>query len=209
MKQKLFQKLKKEMLSNENLPLRKGTNNLVIGEGSLNSKIMFIGEGPGFWEDKLGRPFVGAAGKLLDKLLDSINLKRKEGFTTGGSKDEVFITNVVCYRPPANRDPTPSEIAAFQPYIDRLIEIIKPKVIVTLGRFSMAKFLPGTKISYIHGKPYQIDWKERKITVVPMYHPAAALRNGQIMHQVQADFEKLPEIIMKATKVEVKQMHLM
>jgi DNA polymerase len=199
MKQKLFQKLKKEMLSNESLPLRKGTNNLVIGEGSLNSKVMFIGEGPGFWEDKLGRPFVGAAGKLLDKLLLSINLPR----------EEVFISNVVCYRPPANRDPTPSEIAAFQPYIDRLIEIIKPKVIVTLGRFSMAKFLPGTKISYIHGKPHHVDWKERKITVVPMYHPAAALRNGQVMHQEQADFEKLPEIIKKATKVEVKQMHLM
>ena len=199
MKQKQFQKLKKEMLSNENLPLREGTNNLVIGEGSLNSKVMFIGEGPGFWEDKLGRPFVGAAGKLLDKLLLSINLPR----------EEVFISNVVCYRPPANRDPTPSEIAAFQPYIDRLIEIIKPKVIVTLGRFSMAKFLPGTKISYIHGKPHHVDWKERKITVVPMYHPAAALRNGQVMHQEQADFEKLPEIIKKATKVEVKQMHLM
>ena len=199
MKQKQFQKLKKEMLSNENLPLRKNANNLVIGEGSLNSKVMFIGEGPGFWEDKLGRPFVGAAGKLLDKLLLSINLPR----------EEVFISNVVCYRPPANRDPTPSEIAAFQPYIDRLIEIIKPKVIVTLGRFSMAKFLPGTKISYIHGKPHHVDWKERKITVVPMYHPAAALRNGQVMHQEQADFEKLPEIIKKATKVEVKQMHLM
>lgn len=199
MKQKQFQKLKKEMLSNENLPLRKDANHLVIGEGSLNSKVMFIGEGPGFWEDKLGRPFVGAAGKLLDKLLLSINLPR----------EEVFISNVVCYRPPANRDPTPSEIAAFQPYIDRLIEIIKPKVIVTLGRFSMAKFLPGTKISYIHGKPHHVDWKERKITVVPMYHPAAALRNGQVMHQEQADFEKLPEIIKKATKVEVKQMHLM
>ena len=195
-KQKSYDQIKKEMLSDTSLPLRNGDANLVLGEGNLDTKVVFIGEGPGFWENKLGRPFVGNAGKLLDKLLLSIKLPR----------NEVFITNVICYRPPGNRDPSPSEIEAFQPYIDRLIETIKPQAIVTLGRFSMRKFLPSAKISSIHGNPYTINWKGRNIYIVPMYHPAAALRNGQVMDMIKEDFQRLPEVINKASKSQTKQL---
>ncbi|MFV1917197.1 MAG: uracil-DNA glycosylase [Patescibacteria group bacterium] len=201
-KQKEFDNLKRKMKEDKSLPLRKGATNLVLGEGNLNSAIVFIGEGPGYWEDQKGRPFVGAAGKFLDQLLLSIELPR----------EDVFISNVVCYRPPGNRDPSPEEIGAFQPYIDRLIELISPKVIVTLGRFSMGKFIPGAKISSIHGGPQIVDWKDRKITVVPMYHPAAGLRRGEIKAQIFEDFRKLPEIMSKIDEEEntkeVEQMSL-
>lgn len=180
-----FNKLRKEMLEDKTLPLRVGATNLVLGEGNLSSDIMFIGEGPGYWEDQKGRPFVGAAGKFLDQLLHSIKLPR-EG---------VFISNVVCYRPPGNRDPQPEEIAAFQPYVDRLIELIKPEVIVTLGRFSMSKFLPNARISIVHGRPHIVDWKGSEITVIPMYHPAAGLRRQEIKMQLIEDFKKIPETL--------------
>jgi DNA polymerase len=159
---------------------------------------MFIGEGPGYWEDQKGQPFVGNAGAFLNQLLQSIKLPR----------EHVFITNVVNYRPPENRDPLPEEIAAFSLYIDKMIEIIKPKVIVTLGRFSMAKFLPGVKISDVHGKLYTVDWKGREITIVPMYHPAAGLRNGEIKRRTVEDFQKLPEILKETDKIEVEQISL-
>ena len=175
-------KLKKEMEKDVGLPLKKGSTNLVFGEGSENAQIMFIGEGPGYWEDVKGRPFVGPAGKFLDELLGVINLPR----------DSVFITNVICYRPPNNRDPSPEEIGAFQPYIDRMIGIINPQIIVTLGRFSMAKFIPGVKISAVHGKARNVYIKEKDIVVVPMYHPAAGLRRGEIKMQTIEDFKKLP-----------------
>lgn len=203
-KKKHFNKLKKEMLENDTLPLKSGATNLVLGEGNLDADVIFIGEGPGYWEDKKGRPFVGAAGKLLDQLLHSIKLKRKKGFTTGDSKDEVFISNVVCYRPPGNRDPGPDEISAFKPYIDRLIEIIKPRIIVTLGRFSMAKFLPGVKISIVHGKPFVVSWQGRSITVFPMYHPAAGLRSSEIKMKIFEDFQKLSQFREEVIKKEAK-----
>lgn len=200
-KQTVFEDLKKDMTKDDSLPLRNTATNLVLGEGNLNTDMMFIGEAPGFWEDQKGRPFVGAAGKLLDKLLLSIKLPRSE----------VFISNVICYRPPENRDPTPEEISAFQPYIDRLIDIIKPLAIVTLGRFSMGKFLPGVKISSVHGKARAINWKGSEITIVPMYHPAAGLRNGSIKEQLLDDFRILPEIL-KTKEIEkekkVEQMQL-
>lgn len=182
--------LKKKMQLDKSLPLRSGATNLVFGEGNPNTIIFFLGEGPGYWEDVKGRPFVGNAGGLLNHLLQSIKLER----------DDVFITNVVCFRPPENRDPTDEEIRAFGPYIDEMIEIIRPKIVVTLGRFSMAKFLPGVKISAVHGRIYDVNWKGRIVKVIPMYHPAAALRSLEIMHQTKEDFLKIPEIL-KETKV--------
>lgn len=197
-KQKALDKLKGKMNKDETLPLRKGATNLVFGEGNPDAKVMFIGEGPGYWEDQKGQPFVGNAGTFLNQLLQSIKLPR----------EDVFITNVVNYRPPENRDPLPEEIAAFSLYIDKMIEIIKPKVVVTLGRFSMAKFLPGVKISDVHGKLYTVDWKGREITIVPMYHPAAGLRNGEIKRRTVEDFQKLPEILKETDKIEVEQISL-
>jgi len=194
-----FNRLKQEMIEDKSLPLRQGATNLVLGEGDLDAKVMCLGEGPGYWEDLKGRPFVGAAGKFLDQLLLSIKLPRKD----------VFISNVVCYRPPENRDPEPEEIAAFQPYIDKLIALVKPKVIVTLGRFSMGKFIPGAKISSIHGKPQIVDWKGRRITIVPMYHPAAGLRRGEIKSQIFEDFKRLPEVLKNAEAKEEKNVEQM
>lgn len=197
-KQKILEKLKQKMVKDETLPLRQGATNLVFGEGNPDAKIMFIGEGPGYWEDQKGRPFVGNAGAFLNQLLQSIKLPR----------EDVFITNVINYRPPGNRDPLPEEIGAFRPYIDKMIKVIKPKMIVTLGRFSMAKFLPGVKVSNIHGKPQTVVWQGREITVVPMYHPAAGLRNGEIKRRSIEDFQKLPEILKESDKIEVEQMPL-
>ena len=190
--------LKSEM-EKADLPLKKGATNLVFGEGNPDAKIFFLGEGPGYWENVKGRPFVGQAGVLLSQLLQSIKVER----------NNVFITNVVGYRPPGNRDPLPEEIGAFQPYIDKMIEIIKPKIIVTLGRFSMVKFLPGVKISIVHGSAFVVNWKGREIKVVPMYHPAAALRNGDVMFQIKEDFLKLPGLLKEIdSKIDAKQMEL-
>lgn len=166
------------MAADTSLPLRESAANLVFGEGNPDAKIYFLGEAPGRFEDKSGRPFVGQAGKLLDKLLQSIGLKR----------ESVYISNIVRFRPPENRDPKPEELAAFAPYVDEEIKIIDPKVIVTLGRFSLNKFLPEVKISAVHGQPQKIIRQGKKVTVVPMYHPAAALRNGQIRKQLEKDF---------------------
>ncbi len=153
----------------------------VPGEGPADAEIMFIGEAPGFHENVQGRPFVGAAGQFLDELLAQVGL----------SRDQVFITNVVKCRPPGNRDPRPEELAACEPYLDRQIAAIRPKVIVTLGRFSMAKFLPHAKISEVHGRPVRV----RGLTVVPMYHPAAALHQPSLKPVVERDFARLPEIL--------------
>lgn len=179
--------LMKKMEGDDSLPLKSGATRLVFGAGTADSEIVFIGEGPGYWEDQKGLPFVGNAGKLLDQLLASIELERKT----------VFITNVVHHRPPSNRDPSPEEIAAYQPYLDQIIEILEPKAIVTLGRFSMGKFLPGVTITGVHGKAHTVSWKGRDILVIPMYHPAAALRNGDIKQKLMADFQKIPEEIKK------------
>jgi len=198
-KRQALLKLKKEMLEDKTLPLSRGATNLVFGVGDPGTKILFIGEGPGYWEDIKGEPFVGNAGKLLDSLLQMIKLPRQE----------VYITNVVHHRPPENRDPEPAEILAYGKYLDEIIEIIKPKVIVTLGCFSMAKFLPGTKITAIHGRPYALNWKDIKLTVVPMYHPAAAFRRGEVLSQIKEDFQSLPEVLNKEKeKIEVEQMNL-
>jgi DNA polymerase len=165
-------------------PLHHSRKNAVPGAGPANAKIMFIGEGPGFHENEQGLPFVGAAGKFLDELLASIGLTRAE----------VFITNVVKCRPPGNRDPEPQELEACDPYLERQIQAINPAVIVTLGRFSMGKFMPNAKISQVHGQPRQVNGR----LVVPMFHPAAALHQASLKPVVQADFARLPGLIAQA-----------
>ncbi len=161
----------------------------VPGEGPVDAEVMFIGEGPGFNEDQQGRPFVGPAGRLLNELLASIGLAR----------DQVYITNVVKCRPPNNRDPMPQEIAACAPYLERQLALIKPKVVVTLGRYSMAKFFPGASITKIHGQPKRIG----ATFYFPMFHPAAALRQESYMAAVKADMLKIPALIEEARKVTV------
>lgn len=153
----------------------------VPGEGPADSSLLFIGEGPGFHENEQGRPFVGAAGKFLEELLGIIQLKR----------DQVFICNVVKCRPPGNRDPQPGEIEACRAFLDRQIAAIRPKVIVTLGRFSMARYFGSSKISTIHGRAKHIDGR----LVVAMYHPAAALHQPALRQSIEDDFRKLPALI--------------
>ncbi len=162
----------------------------VPGEGNPHAKIMFIGEGPGYHEDKQGRPFVGPAGQFLDELLASINLKRSD----------VFITNVVKCRPPNNRDPLPAEIEACRPYLERQIAAIKPKVIVTLGRHSMAQFFGTEKISAIHGRARKVNG----YLCIAMYHPAAGLHQASLKDTIRADFKKIPTIIAEAERLEAE-----
>ncbi len=165
-------------------PLYQGRSRAVAGEGPANAQIMFIGEGPGFNEDKQGRPFVGAAGQFLEELLHGIGFKR----------DEVFITNVVKCRPPNNRDPEAEELAACKGYLDRQVELIDPKVIVTLGRFSMYRYFPGASITKIHGQAQQVGHR----LIVPMFHPAAALHQPKWRPLLIEDFQKLPQFIQEA-----------
>ena len=183
-------KLAQEMEKDDSLPLKKGATKLVFGTGNTEAKILCIGEGPGFNEDQQGIPFVGQAGKLLDKLFPLAGLERKD----------VFITNIVHHRPPENRDPLPEEISAYGKYLDKIIEIIDPEVIITLGRYSMAKFLPNVFISSVHGKKYDITWNGKNIAVIPMYHPAASLRNGNVLEMEKTDFVNLKEILEKIEK---------
>ena len=175
-KQKLLDNLKDELANDETMPLR--NSNMVFGEGSADAEVCFIGEAPGFYEDRDGRPFVGRAGKLLDKLIDGIGWKRSE----------VYITNIVKKRPPENRDPLPDELASFAPYLSRQIEIINPKIIVPLGRFAMNYFLPTAKISNDQGKFF---WWENKL-IIPIYHPAAALRSTGVLEKLEVSFKKIP-----------------
>jgi uracil-DNA glycosylase family 4 len=159
----------------------------VPGEGPSDSEIMFIGEGPGFYENEQGRPFVGAAGKFLDELLAAAGMKRSG----------VWIGNVVKCRPPGNRDPLPDEIEACRPYLDRQIAAIHPKIIVTLGRYSMARFFGDAKISAIHGKAQLTDGR----LLVAMFHPAAALHQPSLKRTVEEDFHTLPDLIKRASQM--------
>jgi uracil-DNA glycosylase len=166
-------------------PLQFSRKKAVPGEGPANAEILFIGEGPGFYENEAGRPFVGAAGKFLDELLAVAGLKRAD----------VFITNVVKCRPPANRDPEHDEVqTCTSTYLQRQIEAIDPRVIITLGRFSMGLFLADAKITKVHGRPVKVEGR----LVVPMFHPAAALHQPSLHDLVVADFAKLPEILRQA-----------
>lgn len=166
-------------------PLYQGTNNPVPGEGNPQAEVLFIGEGPGFNEDQRGIPFCGASGRLLDQLLELIKVERKD----------VFIGNVVKHRPSNNRDPSFEEIEACRPFLDEQIEIIDPKIIVTLGRFSMRKFLPDEYISKVHGQARYINFAGKRRIVIPMYHPAAALRNGNVMKEIKLDFQKISQFL--------------
>lgn len=167
--------------------LHRGRTKTVPGEGPGNAEILFIGEAPGFHEDQQGRPFVGAAGKFLEELLETIGLTRKD----------VFIANVIKCRPPGNRDPLPEEIEACKPFLDRQIELIQPKLVVTLGRFSMARAFPKARISRIHGQPSKIGG----VLYYPMYHPAAALHQPSLRSVLKEDMRRIPELIEKAAQI--------
>jgi DNA polymerase len=171
--------------------LSKGRTRAVPGEGPVDAEIMFIGEGPGFHEDRQGRPFVGAAGQFLEELLASIGMRRQQ----------VFIGNVVKCRPPGNRDPLPDELSACRPYLDRQIEAIQPMVIVTLGRYSMARYFPNTSISQIHGQPKHLG----DLTVFPMFHPAAGLHQPRWRPVIEEDIKKLPGILAEARQLRTRQ----
>ena len=162
-------------------PLAKGRLKAVPGEGPPDARVMLIGEAPGYHENQQGRPFVGQAGQFLEELLGVAGLKRSD----------VFITNVVKCRPPANRDPQPEEIAACSDYLNRQTAALKPRVIVTLGRYSLGRFLPGQPISRIHGVPRRVG----TVTVFPMYHPAAALHQPTLRKTLLEDMAKLPGIL--------------
>jgi DNA polymerase len=162
-------------------PLHQGRTNSVPGEGASDAAIMFIGEGPGFQEDRQGRPFVGPAGQFLEELLQSIGLTRQQ----------VFIANMVKCRPPQNRDPAPVEMEACSKYLDRQIELIDPKLIVTLGRFSLARFFPGETISRARGRLRQHDGRN----VYPIMHPAAALHRPEFRAAITEDFKAIPAIL--------------
>jgi uracil-DNA glycosylase family 4 len=167
--------------------LHRGRTRSVPGEGPGDAAIMFIGEAPGFHEDQQGRPFVGAAGQFLEELLESIGLRR----------EDVFITNVIKCRPPGNRDPLPEEIEACKPYLDRQIELLQPKLVVTLGRFSMARAFPKARISRIHGQPRKVGG----VIYYPMYHPAAALHQPSLRRTVVEDMQRVPELIAQAGQI--------
>jgi len=187
-KKEKLDEIRKRMNEDKSLPLRSGATQLVFGDGNPETDILCVGEGPGYFEDQKGLPFVGNAGKLLDQLLEGAGMTRK---------NDVYITNVVHHRPPENRDPHPQEIASYGVYLDEIIETIDPEVIITLGRFSMNKFLPSAKISRIHGQEQVCSFKGREVIVVPMYHPAAALRSSEVMLQEREDFANLPNILAK------------
>lgn len=184
-KQQLLDELKEKEKNDPDLPLKQTAANLVFGHGNPNAKIIFLGEAPGKNEDEKALPFVGAAGKVLDQLLESINLKR----------EDIFISSVVHYRPPKNRQPKPSEIAAFSKYVDQIIEIINPKIIATLGNFSLKKFLPDAKISEVHGKAAKIKFNGKDLTIIPLYHPAAVLYKRDLQKTLEEDFKEISKLL--------------
>jgi DNA polymerase len=167
-------------------PLSESRTHAVPGEGPADAEVMFIGEGPGYHEDRLGRPFVGPAGKFLEELLESVGLRR----------EQVYITNVVKCRPPNNRDPLPSEIAACRKYLERQIALIQPRVIVTLGRHSLAWFFPKDSISKVHGQARRKDG----VYFLHLYHPAAALHQPAMRETIEQDFQKLAQVLEEACR---------
>lgn len=208
-KQKNLDEIKTNIVKNNVCPgLAKTATNLVFGVGDPSADIVFIGEAPGKKEDELGEPFVGSSGQFLNDMLQSIQLNR----------NQIYITNIVKYRPPNNRDPLPQEKEEFLPYLERQLDVIKPLLIVTLGRHSMNAFLPGQRISKIHGQPKRIkrrDWgivdsrqgeMEVPITnyqasttenwvILPLYHPAAALYNGALRKTLEEDFKNINKLL--------------
>lgn len=191
LKQQQLDVLKTDILANNVCPeLAVQATQLVMGDGNLDANIVFIGEAPGKQEDLTGLPFVGASGKFLNEMLAHAGLER----------GDVYITNVVKYRPPNNRDPKPAEKKAFMPYLLKQLAIIKPKVVITLGRHSMEYFLPGAIIGDIHGRPHKVKIDGDELTIIPLYHPAAALYNGSLRQTLIDDFMRVPDIISKKEK---------
>jgi DNA polymerase len=186
--------LAEELAADAALPLARSAN-LVFGEGSPDGAVMFIGEAPGAHEDEQRRPFVGRAGQLLRRMIREV----------GWKEDGVYITNIVKRRPPENRDPTPEEIAAYEPYLTRQIAIIAPRVIVPLGRFAMNYFLPEAKITRDNGKIFHAGGR----LIVPLFHPAAALRAPEVLKAFEATFRTLPDIVSgkRMTSVELPPAH--
>ncbi len=205
-KEKALSQLATDIVNDTICPqLAQTAKQLVMGEGNVDAEVVFIGEAPGKKEDELGIPFVGAAGKFLDEMLLEAGLGRQD----------VYITNIVKYRPPDNRDPSPEEKQAFTPVLDKQLAIIEPKIVVTLGRHAMEHFLPGRKISEVHGRAFRkkmpigsgkhgvtsgidelaSDHTDRSIVFLPLYHPAAALYNGSLRQTLVDDFKKIPTIL--------------
>jgi len=183
-KQQLLDDIRQQILDDDPTPvLREGATQLVFGDGDAEAQIVFIGEAPGKNEDLQGKPFIGAAGKFLDEMLDMIGQKR----------DTIYITNIVKYRPPNNRDPLPDEKQAFLPYLESQLEVMQPKLVVTLGRHSLNCFLPDLSISQVHGQPKR--YKGR--VFLPLFHPAAALYNGGMRQTLIDDFALIPLILQK------------
>jgi DNA polymerase len=198
--QSLLDQIKADILSKNICPdLAKQATQLVFGTGNPSADVVFIGEAPGKNEDLKGEPFVGAAGKFLDEMLASVNLERKD----------IYITNIVKYRPPNNRDPLPEEKAAFLPFLYAQLAAINPKVLVTLGRHSTNCFLPDLQISKIHGQPKRIKvkvhGKELSWIILPLYHPAAALYNGSMREVLLEDFATVPLIVKKLESEKVNK----
>jgi uracil-DNA glycosylase family 4 len=208
-KQQKLEQIKADILEQNICPdLAKSAKNLVMGDGNADADIVFIGEAPGKNEDEQGLPFVGAAGKFLNEMLATIGLERSD----------IYITNIVKYRPPNNRDPLPEEKVAFLPFLQAQLDVIRPKIIVTLGRHSMDSLLPGLQISKVHGQPKRIRVKSNEYratnsqgsgldthdsqvvktwVIMPLFHPAAALYNGAMRQTLIDDFAKIPEVLSK------------
>lgn len=182
----LLAQLKADILQKNICPeLAETATQLVMGHGNPQADVVFIGEAPGKNEDLQGVPFVGAAGKFLDQMLAEANMERSD----------IYITNIVKYRPPNNRDPSTEEKKAFWPYLVRELQIIKPKIVITLGRHSMGYFLPNAKIGEVHGKPKRIAFGDTKLVLMPLYHPAAALYNGDLRSTLLEDFASVPAVL--------------
>lgn len=194
-KQAELDKIEQQILDDGVTPnLAESATQLVFGDGNPDSEIVFIGEAPGKNEDEQGKPFVGAAGRFLNEMLEMIDLKR----------EDVYITNIVKYRPPNNRDPLPDEKKAFLPYLQSQLEVIQPKVVVTLGRHSMNCFLPDLQIGQVHGQPKRVKLRLKResddtleVVILPLFHPAAALYNGGMRQTLIDDFTLIPGITMK------------
>lgn len=185
-KQMFLDEIKAKILKDDPTPeLRAQATQLVFGDGNPNASIVFVGEAPGKNEDLQGIPFVGAAGNFLNEMLGTINLQR----------GDIYITNIVKYRPPNNRDPLPEEKAVFLPYLQAQLDVIQPKIVVTLGRHSMNCFLPDLQISQVHGQPKRYKGQ----VFLPLFHPAAALYNGAMRATLLEDFQRLPLVLQKIT----------
>lgn len=183
-KRKLLEQIKADIIKQNICPnLAQEATQLVFGDGNADADIVFIGEAPGKNEDEQGKPFVGAAGKFLNEMLAGIGL----------SRDDIYITNIVKYRPPNNRDPLPEEKAAFLPFLQSQLEVIGPKLVVTLGRHSMDSLLPGLQISKCHGQPKRYNGQ----VYLPLFHPAAALYNGGMRQTLIDDFARIPLVLAK------------